>query len=74
MELPQSSRIQATNSTSKPRTTSFTPLRKLKGIQPLSEKPAVCLMHLEEEDADDGEEPESDNPGGIKGVTEEFKV
>ena len=31
-------------------------------------------MQLEEEDADDGEEPESDDPDGIKGVTEEFMV
>ena len=74
MELPQSSRIQATNSPSKPRTTRFFPLRKLKGNQPLSKKPAVHLVHLEEEDADDGEDPESDDPGGIKGVTEEFMV
>ena len=31
-------------------------------------------MQLEEEDIDDGEDPESDNPDGIKGVTEEFMV
>ena len=31
-------------------------------------------MQLEEEDADDGEELESDNPDGIEGVTEEFMV
>ena len=30
-------------------------------------------MHLEEE-ADDGKDPESDDPGGIKGVTEELLV
>ena len=29
-------------------------------------------MQLEEEDTDDGEDPESDDPDGIKGVTEEF--
>ena len=29
---------------------------------------------MEEEDADNGEDPESDNPDGIKGVTEEFMV
>ena len=34
----------------------------------------MCLTQLEEEDADDGEDPESDNPGGIKGVMEEFMV
>ena len=32
------------------------------------------MAHLEEEDADDGEDPESDDPGGIEGVTEEFLV
>ena len=62
------------NSPSKPRTTSFFPLRKLKGNQPLSKKPAVCLTHLGEKDADDGEDSENDEPGGIEGVTEEFLV
>ena len=74
IELSQSSRIQAANGPSKLRTTSFFPLRKLKGNQPLSKKPAIHLVHLEEEDADDGEDPESDDPGGIEGVTEEFLV
>ena len=32
------------------------------------------LTQLEEEDADDSEDPESDDPGGIKGVMEEFMV
>ena len=73
IELSQSSRIQVADSPSKPRTTSFFPLRKLKGNQPLSKKSAVHLAHLEEE-ADNGEDPESDDPGGIKGVTEEFLV
>ena len=59
---------------SKPRTTSFFPLRKLKGNQTLSKQPAVCLVHLEEEDADDGEDPDSDDPGEINGVTDEFLV
>ena len=31
-------------------------------------------MQLKEDDADDGEDPESDDPDGIKGVTEEFMV
>ena len=34
----------------------------------------VHLAHLEEEDAGDGKDPESDDPGGIEGVTEEFMV
>ena len=62
------------NGLSKPRTTSFLPLRKLKGNQPLSKKPAIHLVHLEEEDADNGEDPESNVPGGIEGVTEELLV
>ena len=49
-------------------------MRKLKGNQPLSKKPAICLAQLEEEDADDGEDLESDDPGGIKEVMEEFMV
>ena len=48
---------------SKPRTTSFFPLRKLKGNQLLSKKPTIHLAQLEEEDADDGEDLESDDPG-----------
>ena len=42
------------------------------GNQPLSKKPAIHLAQLEE--ADDGKDPESDDPDGIKGVTEEFMV
>ena len=34
----------------------------------------MCLTQLEEEDAEDGEGPESDDPGGIEGVMEEFMV
>ena len=51
IELPQGPRTQTTNNPPKPRTTSFFPLRKLKGNQPLLKKAAVCLAHLEEEDA-----------------------
>ena len=58
---------------SKPRTTSFFPLRKLKGNQPFSKMPAMWLVQLEE-DADNGEDPESDDPDGTEGVTEEFMV
>ena len=74
VELSQSSRIQTADGPSKPRTTSFFPLRKLKGNQPFPKKPTVQLAQLEEEDADNGEEQESDDPDGIKGVTEEFMV
>ena len=34
----------------------------------------VHLAHLEEEEVGNGEDPESDDPGGIEGVTEEFMV
>ena len=34
----------------------------------------MCLTQLEEEGADDGKDPESDDPDGIEGVTEEFMV
>ena len=58
-------RIQASDSLSKLRTTSFFPLKKLKGNQPFPKKPTLWLAQLEEEDTDDGEEQESDDPGGI---------
>ena len=74
IKLPWSSRMQMADSLSKSRTTSFFPLRKLKGNQPFPKKPAIWLVQLEEEDTDNGEDPESDDPDGIKGVTEEFMV
>ena len=74
IELSWSSRIQMADSPYKPRTTSFFPLRKLKGNQPFFKKPAVQLVQLEEEDTDDDEDPESDDLDGIEGVTEEFMV
>ena len=67
IELSRSSRSQLTDGPSKPRTTSFFPLRKLKGSQPFPKKPAVQLAQLDEEDTDDGKDPESDDPDGIKG-------
>ena len=74
IKLPRSSRIQTTDGPSKPRTTSFFPLRKLKGSQPFPKKPTIQLVQLDEEDTDNGEDPESDDPDGIEGVTEEFMV
>ena len=32
------------------------------------------LVQLEEEDANEGEDPQSNDPNGIKGVTEEFMI
>ena len=63
-----------TDNPSKPRTTTFFPLRKLKGNQPILKRPAVHLVHLEEEDASDDEDQESDDPSRVKGVMEEFMV
>ena len=37
-------------------------------------KPAMHLTQLEEEGANDGKDPESNNPDGIEGVTKEFMV
>ena len=74
IELSQSLRIQTTDGPSKQRTTSFFPLRKLKGSQSFPKKPVIWLVQLDEEDADNGEDPESDEPNGIKGVMEEFMV
>ena len=74
IELSRTSRTQTTDSPSKPRTTSFFPLRKLKSSQPFPKKPTIHLVQLEEEDANNGEELESDDPDGIEGVTEEFMV
>ena len=74
ISLSWSSRIQTADGPSKPRTTSFFPLRKLKGNQPFPMKPTIWLVQLQEEDADDGEDWESDDHNGIKGVTEVFMV
>ena len=73
IKLSQSSRIQTADGPSKPRTPSFFPLRKLKGNQLFSKKPTIWLAQLEE-DADNCEDPESDDPDGIEGVTEEFMI
>ena len=74
VKLSWSSRTQTVDGPSKPRTTSFFPLRKLEGNQPFPKKPTMWLAQLEEEDTNDGEDPESDDPDGIEGVTEEFMV
>ena len=74
MELPRGPRTQTTNSAPKLQASSFFPLQKLKGNQPTSKMPAVHLVHLEEEDTRRDEEEESNDPGGIEGVTKEFMV
>ena len=74
IELSGSPRAPATDGPSKPRATSFFPLRKLKGSQPFTNKPTVHLAQLEEEGTNNGEDLESNNPDGIGGVTKEFMV
>ena len=73
MELPRGPRAQTTDNAPKLQATSFFPLQKLKGNQPTSKTPAVHLAHLEE-DAGRNEDKESNDPGGIEGVTKEFMV
>ena len=74
IELSCSPRVPATDGPSKQRVTSFFPLRKLKGSQPYTKKPAIHLAQLEEEGTEDGKDLESDDPDGIDGVNEEFMV
>ena len=74
IELSWNPWTQASDGPSKPRPTSFFPLRKLKDSQPFPKMPAVHLAQLEEEYTEDGEEQESDDPDGIEGVMEEFTV
>ena len=65
MEPPHS---QTANNTAKPKVTSFFPLQKHKGTQPMVKMPAVCLVHLEEESAKKDEVVDSEDPDGIEGV------
>ena len=74
IELSCSPRVPVTDGPPKPRATSFFPLRKLKGSQPFTKKPTVCLAQLEEEGAEDSKDLESNDPDGIDGVNEEFMV
>ena len=54
-----------------PKAMSFFSLQNLKGTQPIKTL-AVWVVHLEEDSGDKEESAKSDNPNGIKGVTEEF--
>ena len=62
------------DSTTKQKTTSFFPLQKLKGNQPVPKMAAMHLVHLEEESAERDEEVEIKDPHSIDRVTEEFMV
>ena len=74
MELSWNSWSQVLDSTTKPKTTSFFPLQKLNGNQPVSKTATVCLAHLKEESAKREEEEETKDPDSIDRVTEEFMV
>ena len=74
MELSQNPQNQAIDNTAKPKTTSFFPLQKLKGNQPVPKTTTMCLAHLEEESTKRDEEVESKDPDSIDGVMEEFMV
>ena len=74
MELSQNLQSQMTDNTAKPKATSFFPLQKLKGNQPVSKMATVWLAHLEEESAERDEEVEIEDPDGIDRVKEEFMV
>ena len=72
-EAMDPSHSQTAASTSKPKAMSFFSLQKLKGTQP-AKTPAVWVVHLEKESADKEEGAESEDPDGIKGITDEFIV
>ena len=74
MGLSQNPQSQVMDNTAKPNTTSFFPLQKLKGNQPVSKTATVHLAHLEKESTDRGEEVEIKDPDGTDGVMEEFMV
>ena len=74
MELSWSPQNQVIDNTAKPKTTSFFPLLKLKGNQPVPKTATVCLSYLEEESTVRDEEVENENPDSMDGVTEEFMV
>ena len=74
MELSQSLQTQTTDNASEPWATSFFPLWKLKGNQPAPKAPVMHLAHLEEEGTRRDKDKGSDDPDGIKGVTNEFMV
>ena len=57
----------------KSKMTSFFPLQKLKGNQPIK-TPMVQVAHLEQDNTGKEESAKSDDPNGIEGMTEEFIV
>ena len=74
MELSQNQWSQVIDNTTKPKTTSFFPLQKLKGNQPVSKMATLHLAHLEEESDQEGGGRRFKDLDGIDGVTEQFMV
>ena len=73
-DFMEPSQSHAINNTAKPKLTSFFPLQKLKGTQPVVKMAAVCLAHVEEEITKKDEGVDSEDHDSIKGVMEEFMV
>ena len=74
MELSRNPWSQAVDNATKPKTTSFFPLQKLKGNQLIPKMAAMHLAHLEEESTERDEEVESKDLDSTDRVTEEFMV
>ena len=74
MELSQNPWSQVIDNTTKPKTTSFFPLWKLKGNQPVPKRAAMHLAHLEEEGTKRDKEEEIEDPDGMDRVMDEFMV
>ena len=74
MELSKNPQSQVIDNTTKSKTTSFFPLWKLKGNQPVPKMAAMHLAHLEEEGTGRDEEEQIEDPDGMNKVTEEFMV
>ena len=72
MELSHNPQSQVIDNPTKPKTTSFFPLQKLKGNLP--KMATMHLAHLEEESTKRDEEVESEDPDSINGAMEEFMV
>ena len=74
IEFPQSSRTQTADSPPNQGLLASSPWGNLRVTSHFWKKPAIHFMHLDKEEADNGKGPESNDPGGIEGVTEEFMV
>ena len=69
MELSRKPWSQVVDNITKPKTSSFFPLQKLKGNQLIPKMAAVHLEYLEEESAKRDKEVESKGPDSINGLT-----